>query len=116
MMTKEDLRLRLGDVTVLDVRSDRDWDKAARMIPYAVREEPGDVERWAGKYRRDEPLVLYCSSPQERMSTHVALRLKAMGYAETVVLRGGWREWAGSKYPTVPKGAAPAETGERRAS
>jgi rhodanese-related sulfurtransferase len=62
-MTKEELKGRLGSagLIVLDVRKKPDWDASGRKIPGAIHEDYEGVKEWAGKYPRDEILVLYCA-------------------------------------------------------
>ncbi len=62
-MTIEELKASLGQpgLVVLDVRSEGDWKGSDQKIKGAVREVPGDVKGWAGKYDRDKTLVLYCA-------------------------------------------------------
>lgn len=60
-ISKEELRAALGsaDLTIIDVRVGMDWDASDVMIKGAVREDPEDVEQWAGKYPKDARLVFY---------------------------------------------------------
>ncbi len=59
----DELQAMLGseDLVVLDVRAGRDWSSSEFKIQGAFREEPGDVEGWAGKYEKDKTVVLYCA-------------------------------------------------------
>jgi len=63
LMSTDELKSRLGDgdLTVLDVRSDWDWNQSAEKISGAERAKPGAAEEWVGKYPKDRTLVLYCS-------------------------------------------------------
>jgi rhodanese-related sulfurtransferase len=60
---KDELKSMLGtaDLVVLDVRAGRDWSSSEFKIKGAVREEPGDVEAWAGNYEKGKTIVLYCA-------------------------------------------------------
>ena len=63
-MTKEELRLLMGDqgVVVVDVRVQEEWKKSDRKIQGVNHEDPEkDVTKWADKYPRDKTLVFYCS-------------------------------------------------------
>ncbi|MCM2358942.1 MAG: hypothetical protein NDI77_12390 [Geobacteraceae bacterium] len=62
-ISKEDARAALENkqAVVLDVRAGRDWNKSDHKIAGAVREEPAEVEKWAGKYLKDKELILYCA-------------------------------------------------------
>ncbi len=63
LMTKEELKSRLdtGDVTVLDVRSGRDWGSSEFKIQGAFRASGGDIAKWSKDYQKDQKLVLYCA-------------------------------------------------------
>jgi len=62
-MSKEELKALMGNpgVAIIDVRAGGDWSASGEKIAGAVREDPGDVESWAGKYPKDQTLVLYCA-------------------------------------------------------
>jgi hypothetical protein len=62
-MTVDELKERLGnpDVVIIDVRTDRDWDKSSQKITGAVREDPHETASWAKKYSPEKTLVLYCA-------------------------------------------------------
>lgn len=62
-ITPEELKAKLGDsdLVIVDVRRAGHWEASDRKIPGAVREDPKDVEGWAGKYAQDKTLVLYCA-------------------------------------------------------
>lgn len=62
-ITKEELKAMLDspNLTVIDVRTERDWKEGDLKIKGAVREDPGTVESWANKYPKDKTLVFYCS-------------------------------------------------------
>ncbi len=61
-MTKEQLKARLGDanLTIVDVRTPKDYDNSSHKIKGAVRENPMDVNFWA-PYPKDRVIVLYCA-------------------------------------------------------
>jgi rhodanese-related sulfurtransferase len=62
-ISQEDLKGRLenADVVVLDVRAGASWQGSDRKIKGAVREDPGEVQKWIGKYPKEKTLVIYCS-------------------------------------------------------
>lgn len=62
-MNKDELKSMLGseNVLVLDVRAGRDWSSSEFKIKGAIREDPGDVSAWAGKYEKEKTIVLYCA-------------------------------------------------------
>ncbi len=62
-MTKDELKAMLDnpDLVILDVRAEGDWKDSDSKIKGAVREDPGSVKSWAGKYSKEKTLVLYCA-------------------------------------------------------
>jgi rhodanese-related sulfurtransferase len=62
-MSTDVLNSRLGEagLTVLDVRTDWDWNQSAEKIAGAERVSPAAVEEWAGRFPKERTLVLYCS-------------------------------------------------------
>jgi hypothetical protein len=62
-MTKEELKTLMDDnqVVILDVRAGGDWIRSRSKIKGAIRENPKDVESWAGKYDKSKTYVLYCA-------------------------------------------------------
>lgn len=49
------------DLVLLDVRTEKDWEKSDRKILGAVRVDPNDVDSWAGNYTKGQRIVLYCA-------------------------------------------------------
>lgn len=62
-MSKEELRDKLGsaDITILDVRSGRDWSSSEFKIQGAVRASASDFANWSKRLAKDQTLVLYCA-------------------------------------------------------
>lgn len=62
-MTTDELKSMLDseNIVVLDVRAGRDWSSSEFKIKGAIREQPGDVDAWVGKYEKDTTIVLYCA-------------------------------------------------------
>jgi len=62
-ITKEELKSMLTEpsVVVVDVRAEGDWKSSEFKIKGAVREAPGRVASWMGKYGKDKTLVFYCA-------------------------------------------------------
>ena len=100
---KDELKRRLSesDLTVIDLRLN--YDQSSATIPHARRETPDDVDSWAGDYARTRPLILYCSSPNERTSAEAAARLIELGFSKVLVLKGGWPTWQSSNFPVHDK-------------
>lgn len=62
-MSKEELKSRLGspDLTILDVRSGRDWSSSEFKIQGAIRAPGEQLAVWSKHYPKDKPLILYCA-------------------------------------------------------
>lgn len=62
VMSKEELKDRLGsEVTVLDVRSGRDWSSSEFKIKGAARASGSEIGNWSKELKKDQTLVLYCA-------------------------------------------------------
>jgi rhodanese-related sulfurtransferase len=62
-ITKEEVMQMLGspDLIIIDVRAALDWEKSARKIKGAIREDPDSVSSWMSKYPKDKTIAFYCS-------------------------------------------------------
>jgi rhodanese-related sulfurtransferase len=59
-MSKEELRERLHEVVILDVRAEKDWNESDVKIEGSRREKPTEEYRWMERYPKDQTYVLYC--------------------------------------------------------
>lgn len=59
-ISKEELRERLHEVVVLDVRSEKDWNESDSKIEGSRRETPTE-DRWMEVYPKDQTYVMYCA-------------------------------------------------------
>jgi rhodanese-related sulfurtransferase len=53
--------LENSDLVLLDVRTERDWNKSDIKIIGAIRVDPDDIKSWAGNYSKDQMIVAYCA-------------------------------------------------------
>ena len=62
-MTPEQLKAMLDDpdVTVLDVRTEKDWQASDKKVIGANRRNAKEVENWAGTLDKERTYVLYCA-------------------------------------------------------
>jgi len=62
-ITKDELRKRMGTpgTVVLDVRIGEGGIRGDLKIAGSLREDPFDVNAWASRYAKDQPIVLYLS-------------------------------------------------------
>ena len=60
-ITKEEVKTMLGnpEVTIVDVRTGKDWKASEYKIPGAIRVDPREIESWASKYSETQTFVLY---------------------------------------------------------
>jgi hypothetical protein len=60
-LTKGQVRDLLGkaNIVILDTRLEEQWRSSDQMLPGAVHENPTEVKSWAGKYSKDDTLILY---------------------------------------------------------
>ena len=89
------LASRNGDVTVVDVRGQAEWD--AGHLPGAVHIPLGTLPTRLDELPRDTPVVLQCQSGG-RSSIASAL-LQAHGFQNVTNLRGGIRGWREAGLP-----------------
>jgi hydroxyacylglutathione hydrolase len=89
------LAARNGEVTVVDVRGQTEWD--AGHIPGAVHLPLATLSNRLDELPRDRPLVLQCQSGG-RSSIASAL-LQAHGFEDVTNLRGGIRGWREAGLP-----------------
>ena len=84
------LREQQGEVAVVDVREDREWNLG--HIPGAMHMSRGTLE---GKIEqtvpRDRPVVLYCAGGNR--SALAADMLHQMGYTNVSSMSGGFKGW-----------------------
>lgn len=61
-ITKEEVQKMIGqpEVTLIDVRYEKNWKKSDMKIAGAIREHPNEMGSWVGKYAKDQKLILYC--------------------------------------------------------
>ena len=63
LMTKEMLKSRLGetDLSILDVRSGKDWKSSEFKISGAIRVKPSTQNKWVDHFDRNKTYVIYCA-------------------------------------------------------
>lgn len=88
MNTKE-LRERLNEVLLVDVRMRSEWD--AGHIPNAIHFEGGRVAWDELPFPHDRPLAIQCASGNRSMSVSSVLRRR--GYHNVIQVEGGINKW-----------------------
>jgi rhodanese-related sulfurtransferase len=110
-ITKEELLPLLDNdrLVLIDLRLN--WLIGRHKIRSAVHEEAHDLEKSSSKYNKEEEIVLYCSTPQEKTSRSVALKMLQIDFKQVSVLRGGWAVWDAANLPVERKTMAPTPHG-----
>jgi hydroxyacylglutathione hydrolase len=93
MDTKE-LRGRLNEVLLIDVRQRSEWDQG--HIPGAIHFEGGRVAWEELPFPYDRPLAIQCSSGNRSMS--VSSVLQRRGYRNVIQVEGGIRAWEKNRF------------------
>jgi hydroxyacylglutathione hydrolase len=88
-MDARELRERLDEVVLVDVRMKSEWD--AGHIPNAVHVEGGRIAWDDLPFPHDKPLALQCASGNRSMSAISVL--KRRGYHNVVQAEGGINQW-----------------------
>jgi len=105
-ITPEELRDQLiagADILIIDLQR-RAGGAGPMGIPGAVRIDPWNPAQY--KNLQIPPLkevVLYCASPGEFTSAHVALALRERGAVDVRPLAGGFHRWQGLGFPVTAK-------------
>jgi rhodanese-related sulfurtransferase len=93
-------RLGLPESPVIfDVREGADFAAGARLIPGALRGDPGQVSEWGRALPRTRAVVAYCKHGG-KTSSAVAAALNSLGYP-AFILEGGIGAWMQAGHPTV---------------
>jgi S1-C subfamily serine protease/rhodanese-related sulfurtransferase len=95
---------------LVDVRTRTDFETSPLRLPGAVRLEPEAVE--AGRIdlstERDALVVTYDTSPIEATAEKVANALRARGYKNVRILKGGLGGWTNARLPVESKSYLPS--------
>ncbi|MCI0555346.1 MAG: MBL fold metallo-hydrolase [Anaerolineae bacterium] len=89
MMSAMELRERLGEVTLLDVRQTSEWN--AGHIPSAIHFEGGRLAWEQPPFTQDQPVVIQCASGNRSMVAISVLRRR--GFHNLIQLEGGINQW-----------------------
>lgn len=69
-------------------------------LPGAIRVDPDAALKEPDALPAAKDLVLYCDCPDDAASAAVAQALKAKGFANVKILRGGLKAWMEAGLPT----------------
>jgi hydroxyacylglutathione hydrolase len=90
-------RLNRGQLTVLDVRSQSEWDEG--HLPHARHIMLGYLPERIAQIPVDKPVVVQCQTGGR--SAIAASILQAHGVSQVINLMGGYRDWAAAGLPIV---------------
>jgi len=88
-MDAKELRERLNEVVLVDVRMKSEWD--AGHIPTAIHFEGGRIAWEELPFPHDKPLAIQCASGNRSMSAISVL--KRRGYKNLIQVEGGITKW-----------------------
>ena len=94
-MNAQELRERLDEVMLIDVRQKSEWDEG--HIPEAIHFEGGRVAWEPLPFPHDRPLAIQCSSGNRSMSVSSVLRRR--GYHNVIQVEGGITKWKMHGFP-----------------
>ncbi len=104
-ITVEEVARRIGageKLVFVDAREPNHWAKSEELIGGATRVPPDELAHHAGRLPKN-PLVVYCSSPNEAASARVAAELTERGWHEARPLLGGLDAWKKARLPITAK-------------
>ena len=94
-LTAQSLHDRRNDVTVLDVRTEKEWN--AGHVEGAIHIHGGKLQENFGLVPRDRPVAVVCGSGYR--GSIAASFLKREGYLHVANLLGGMSAWQGAGFP-----------------
>jgi len=86
---------------ILDVRTSAAYDTLPLKIPGSIRLAPEELASGVSGLELDlqRPVVAYCTSPDEQVSSKVAKALRKLGFKTVLVLKGGLGAWTNAGLP-----------------
>ncbi|NJC97212.1 MAG: MBL fold metallo-hydrolase [Anaerolineae bacterium] len=99
-MSSKELRERLEEVMLIDVRMKSEWDEG--HIPNAIHFEGGRMAWDELPFPHDKPLAVQCASGNRSMSAISVL--KRRGYHNVIQVEGGINMWKMRKFEVVKDG------------
>jgi hydroxyacylglutathione hydrolase len=93
----KELRERLGEVQVVDVRMRSEWD--AGHLPNAIHFEGGRIAWEQLPFPQEKPLAIQCASGNRSMSAISVL--KRRGYHNVIQMEGGINKWRMHQFEVV---------------
>jgi len=97
IITSEELKQRLGSVTLVDVREQEEYDESriegCKLIPLGEIQARGPQE-----LNKEDEIVIYCAHGVRSLQGLMALKM--LGFEKLKSLEGGICAWEDSGFPT----------------
>jgi S1-C subfamily serine protease/rhodanese-related sulfurtransferase len=95
---------------LVDVRGPADYETSPLSIPKAIRLDPERVTEGHIDLpvEKDQLIVTFCTSPEERTSAAVVRLLRRQGWRNVRILKGGLGAWANARLPVESKSHLPS--------
>src|SRR5438876_4662 len=93
---------------MLDVRTKTDYETSPLKLPGAVRLDPESAETANLNLEPAQLIVAYCTSPEEATSARVGNVLRARGFKNVRILKGGLGGWTNARLPVEAKSSLPS--------
>jgi len=95
---------------LLDVRTPADYETSPLSIPRAIRLDPEHITEGHIDLpiEKNQLIVTFCTSPEERTSTEVARLLRRQGWSHVRILKSGLGAWANARLPVESKSHLPS--------
>lgn len=95
---------------LVDVRVPADYATSPLSIPRAIRLDPEHIAEGPIDLpiEKNQLIVTFCTSPEERTSTEVARLLRRQGWSHVRILKGGLGAWANARLPVESKSHLPS--------
>ena len=93
---------------LLDVRGPTDYATSPLSIPRAIRLDPEHIRPIDLPVEKNQLIVTFCTSPEERTSAEVARLLRRQGWSNVRILKGGLGAWANARLPVESKSHLPS--------
>ena len=81
---------------MVDVRGPK---RRQNRIQSALSVPVNELEKYATKLPKDQPVILYDQDKKGEYSSQAVLKLQELGFPNVLKLEGGVEEWAASTYP-----------------
>src|SRR2546428_7895709 len=88
---------------MLDVRTKTDYETSPLTLPGAVRLDPETAETANLNLEHAQLIVAYCTSPQTATSARVGTDIRARGFKNVRILKGGLGGWTHARLPVQAK-------------